>query len=333
MIHYDKDQLRELCDAFDLVEYVESTDELKRNGDEYSMHCPCHKDDNPSMYLNKTQNNFYCHSCRRSGGPLQWFMQVEGLSFPQAVEKLQQLTGKEIRKTETASSFSFFKNVQSIASKKPKQIGREILPADYYEQFAVVEHEPHEWIEEGISEEMIRRFDIRIDTKTNRIVYPVYDNHDNLIGVKGRTRFENYKVLGIKKYSNYTKVGSTNYFQGMHENRANIQSQKSAIVVEGIKSVMKISGWGFDNSIAAETACINDEQIKILLEMNLNEVTIAFDKDVDWKQVVAEAKKFSRFMNTFVVYDKRNLLDEKESPCDKGEDIWRQLYSERIKII
>lgn len=336
-IGYEREQIDELCSRLDLVEYVGREYELKQRGDEYSMHCPCHKDLNPSMFLSRSKNSFYCHSCRRRGGPLQWMIDVEGLTFIQAIDRLKKLTGYNVTPTETASSFKFFKSVAGIVNKEEKAVEREILPETYLDQFQVPpDGEPHEWLEEGILQGVLRKYDIRIDSRGNRIVYPVRDNKGNLIGVKGRTRFKEYKLLGIKKYLNYTRIGTTDFLQGMYENREAICRKGEVIVFESIKSVMLADGWGFDNCVSAETSLINDYQARILIQMGVKNCVLAFDNDVPASEIKNSADKLRRWMNVWIVQDKNGILgdkSEKLAPVDKGEKIWKELYEGRTRYV
>ena len=333
---YDKEQIGELCRNFSLLDYVEQDYDIeKKSGGEYAIHCPKHKDKTASLFINPSKNVWNCQSCHRSGGPLQWLMQIEDMGYHQAVQKLQDVTGMKLQGTQTASSLRFFKSLQSITDKENDEtMQREILPDDYMDRFELFpDGEPKVWIDEGISPEMIRKYNIRYDRKSNRIVYPVYDNQDNLIGVKGRTLYENYKVLGITKYINYTKIGKTDYFQGMHENRETIKQTGRAIIFEGIKSVMKADAWGYHNCIAAETSMINDEQAKILIQMGVGSVVIAFDNDVEMREINISASKIKHFINVEVIQDKNGLAGVKSSPVDNGIDIWRKLYEQRQRIM
>lgn len=333
---YDREQLDEMMQQVDLLDYASQEFEFRRAGNHsYCALCNKHKDINPSLFISTDKNLFYCHGCKRGGNILNWMMFYEGLTFDEAVAKLSKLTGKEIRQTTPASSMQFFKSFKKLRNEKAP-VERQVLSRDYLDQFEIPpEGEPHEWLADGITPEMIRRFGIRLDTRSNRIVYPVYDANDNLIGVKGRTRFENYKILGLRKYMNYQKIGTTDFFQGMHENRENIITKNEAIIVEGLKSVMLLTGWGYDNAVSAETSSLNDGQIKALLRLDISTVTLAFDKDVSIGAAMLEGRKLSRFMNVYVVYDNDGLLgpvEDKCSPPDKGREVWEKLYGKRIRL-
>ena len=145
--------------------------------------------------------------------------------------------------------------------------------------------------------------------------------------------------MKIKKYQNYHKIGTTDFFIGMKENIENIKSKNEVIIFEGIKSGMKVEGWGFDNWLASETGWLNDEQVLILVKLGIKDVVIAYDTDVSLQKIKDCTKKLRRFANVYVVLDRRfkkyKLLgDEKDklSPCDKGEEVWRTLYNERKRI-
>lgn len=333
MITYQQEQLREMCSKVNLLEYAQNVMEFKRSGHgTYVAHCPKHVDKTASLTIFEDQNRYYCFSCHRKGNILNFMKDYEGMSFNEAVERLAKMTGTEIKDLKQSDALGVFKRVARYENKKADPVKHEVLPSDYMDRFSIISGEPHEWIEEGIDPAVMERYGIRIDTKSNRIVYPVYDNDGNLIGVKGRTRFENYKLLGIPKYMNYTKIGTTDFFQGIQQASPHIFKRKEVIVVEGLKSVMKLAGWGYENAIAAETSRMNDSQINLLIKMGVKDVVIAFDKDVSYQSVIGLTAKLRKFANVYAVIDKEDLLQEKESPCDEGREVWERLYSARIRL-
>lgn len=328
----DQDKLNELCNKVDLMEYAEKSIDFERRGsDVYAAHCPRHEDKTPSLMITPSKNLFYCHSCHVGGNIINWLMTFEHLSFNDAVDKTAMLAGIEIDHLKTCESLSYFKQIKRSQVQPIKfATDRQVLPWSYYEQFA--NEIPQEWVDEGIQADVLREYEIRVDKKSNRIVYPVYDKDGNFIGVKGRTRFKNYKDLQIKKYLNYQKIQTTDYFMGMKQNRGNILATKSAIIFEGLKSVMHVAGWGYNNCLSSETSDINDAQAAILISMGIRELTIAFDRDVNFGHIRDVTKLLRKYMNVYAVYDKWGLLKDKDSPCDQGEDVWRTLYERRIRL-
>ena len=333
-MNYSPETLKEMAQQIDLLEYASrSVDFVRHSGNTYYCVCPFHSEKTASLAINTDENYFHCFGCGRSGNIFNWIQLTENLSFPQAVEKVAELTGIEPQEYIQSESVSFLKLMNRLANPpKKNEFNRTILDMekDYNQRFS--DELPKEWIDEGISPEEMRKYEIRIDRGNNRIVYPVYDADFKLIGVKGRTRFSDFKQLGLMKYMNYYSIGGTNFFQGMKQAANDIKKSGEVIIVEGFKSVMKIDGWGYHNVVSAETSTLNEYQIEILIRMMIKDIVIAFDKDVELKKIRECTRLLKRFENVYAVYDKWNLLQEKESPCDQGEDVWQTLYDRRIRL-
>lgn len=334
----DSDKLRELCEKINLLEYAEKTVDFQRRGmNIYAAHCPRHEDKTPSLMVNPEKNLFYCHSCHVGGNILNWLMVFEHMKFSDAVKKVGELAGVDIDKIKTSEIITYFKQLKKLAeNSNPKPIERAILPESYLDQFDH-EEQPEEWLQEGISPEAMKAYGVCVDRSANRICYPIYDNNDNLIAVKGRSRYENYKEMRLQKYINYQRIQTTDFFLGMKQNREIIKEQKSVILFEGIKSGMKLYSWGeINNWLACETSRINEAQVKILIGMHIKDVIIAFDRDVEMSEIRQCTTILRRFCNVYVVRDRYNenrlLPGDKDSPVDAGEDVWLQLYSEKRRL-
>lgn len=332
--HYDSEALKEMCDQIDLLEYAkQSVDFTRRGRDTYAAHCPLHVDKTPSLFITPSRNAFYCQSCHQGGNILTWLIKMEHLSFKEAAEKICQLSGKDISKMQICESLRYYKSLKRMKEdEEPKIIKRDILPEQSIEKYS--DEIPQEWLDEGISADIMKKFQIRIDRSANRIVYPVRDKNFNLIGFKGRTRFQNYKSLNVQKYMNYTKIGTIDFFAGMKESHDYIKEKNEIIIFEGLKSVMKLWSWGKQfNAVSSETSVLNIEQIKIILEMGIKNVVIAYDNDVYIGEIRKKMQFLKRFVNVFAVIDSKKILSgEKMAPVDDGEKIWNELYEGRIKI-
>lgn len=337
MSEIDREKLRELEDKVDLLEYAQTSFDFRKGGDDaYFCHCPLHVDKTPSLKISKNRNVFHCFSCGKGGGLLSWLMNIEGLSFNDAVDKICRLAGEDVKNLKVSSAMKFYQDIKrstDAALIVPNQIERKILPVSAIEKFS--SDLPQEWIEEGISPEAMKKYQVRIDYDSNRIVYPVWDNQDRLIGFKGRTRFKDYKALKIQKYMNYTKLGTVDYFGGMKENRRNIEAKGEAIIFEGVKSGYKAYSWGVDNWLSSETSALNKQQVIVLLQAGIKNVVIAWDNDVSWDKIVEKTKTLRNFANVYAIRDTNGLLGKKEdkmSPVDKGREVWERLYAERKRI-
>ena len=328
---YDQEELRILCEQVDLFEYASQSFDFKQvSGNNYACHCPRHVDNTPSLMIDASGNYFYCFSCGVSGNIISWLRVFEGFSFDEAVRKTAELAGSDISTLRTSDSILFYKKIRKLKQKDDVNINREILPYSYYEQFS--DELPKEWIDEGIPADTLKEYEVRIDKKSNRIVYPVYDKDFNLIGAKGRTRFKNFKQLKIMKYMNYKKIYTMDFFAGMKQAKESVLATKKIIIFEGIKSVMKAHSWGYSNCVSTETSHMNQEQIRLLIKYGIKEVIFAFDKDAGITGIRDSTKLLQRFTNVYAIYDKHNMLDEKDAPVDKGRDVWERLYEERVRL-
>jgi DNA primase len=188
------------------------------------------------------------------------------------------------------------------------------------------------WVEEGINIDTQRKYEVRFDDKSNRIVFPIRDEYGQLINIKGRTYYPNYKDLGVKKYIHYYPVGTPDYLFGMHHNKESIFNIGELIIFEAEKSVFKCDSLGICNAVAAGTHFITDCQVPKLLQLHCD-IVIAFDKDVDYKELMNQVNKIKKYTNVYIIEDKIGLLGEKDAPIDKGFETWHKLYNEKVRII
>ena len=205
-----------------------------------------------------------------------------------------------------------------------------IVPKGMLEQYPT--YIVDEWVGEGIPSEIQKIYDIRIDKQRKRWLIPSYNEDGNLVTVQGRTYLENHKELKLPKYI-YYKFGegstyNSNLF-GLNVSKDDILEKKEVILFEGAKSVMKAYSWGYKNSLATQGCNITDLQLKKILALRCN-VVLAFDKDKTFKDIEKTLKEFSRYTNTYYILGGK-LLDEKDSPVDKGQEVWEELYKNKIK--
>ena len=324
---YDPEYLKEINQKVDLLGYASTHFDFEKRGGNYFTHCPStsHNDITPSLCINPERNMFKCFACGAGGGIINWLRFTENLSFENAVKKAANLAGVKQFSDGYKSQTVIINRL--LAPKKNKTVKHDVLNSDIYSKFS--KELPREWLEEGISPEAMNRYHVRIDNDGNRIVYPVFDVNGNFINVKGRTRQKFYKELGIAKYINYYKVGMNDYFQGWQQALPSIIDTNEIILFEGIKSCMKAFDYGYLNTVSVECHEINIEQIKLLIKLGAD-VVIAFDSDIDPTSIKG-IDILKKFLNVYIIYNTK-LLGEKESPVDKGKDVWEKLYMERYLL-
>lgn len=334
---YDEETLKQINDNADLIAYAERTMELKKKSDTYFTHCPFHEDKTPSLAFNPTNNYYHCFSCGKSGRMIGFLIDFEGLPFEQAVGKAAKLANVDIKDICQSDTIIFLKQWRNLKKTKENQnvYIHPILPQNTMDSFSKTVIQ--EWEDEGIKQEVMDTFGVRVDDISNRIVYPVCDINGNLINVKGRTRYENFKKLKLPKYINYYTVGTMDYFQGLNITLPYVKENNEIIIFESVKSVMKAYGWGFCNCVSAETHSLTKEQISLLVKLRTN-IVFAYDTDVDYKtkDIQKSINMLRKVTNVFVIQDPKRLLggaETKNAPVDCGQEIWEELYTNKRKVV
>lgn len=210
-------------------------------------------------------------------------------------------------------------------------------------------HYPIEWLLEGITPEVMDKYNILYSISQNKIIIPHYDINGRLIGIRGRGLNEE-DILNKRKYMPvkiedklYNHKLSLNLY-GINFNKENIKKVKKVILFEGEKSIYKCENFLNHNySLAVCGDKINKNQINLLIKnFNLNEIIIAFDKEYKkypskeaesyFNKLWGIGEKYSNYCNFSFIFDKDNLLSEKDSPVDCGADTFEKLYKKRIFI-
>lgn len=333
MTEYDSDYIEQIIEKIDLAEYIGQSIDLEHRGKEYYGSCPNHIDETPSFSVNPRENLYYCFSCHSGGNILSYLMEYEHLSYDQAVQKAAKLAHVDLSSMCQSESLRWLKRIKRKKRNKPKE--RAILDESILNKYE--RRYPDEWLTEGISKNAMEVFDIRIDNRSNRIVYPVRNRSGQLINVKGRTRIKNYKIMKLPKYQNYYEIGDVDYLQCLNVTERFIKEKKEIILFESIKSVMKAYAWGYKNCVSIESHNLSEGQIKLLIALQVD-VVLALDSDVDFrlnsiKDMINILKKYT---NVYLIKDNKGLLggsESKNSPVDLTKEVWKELYSTKEKVI
>lgn len=205
------------------------------------------------------------------------------------------------------------------------------------------------WLNEGITQEVMDHAEIVFDPVSWGIVIPHRDPAGRLIGIRERTLIKEEEENGkykpaILNYQMYNHPLGFNLYN-LNNSKDNIRKIKKAIIGEGEKfCLMYASYFGIENDISVATcgSNITNYQMQLLLDLDIQEVIIAFDRqfktigDQEFKGWVKKLKdidkKFSKYVKISFMFDKWNLLGYKMSPIDNGKDIFLELFEKRFSI-
>lgn len=209
--------------------------------------------------------------------------------------------------------------------KSPKLFGDEILN-EYVPALHI------EWLHEGITENTRKLFNICYSSKDKRIIIPYRDlsNPEKYIGIIGRTTEPAYKELGLPKYLAIKPFPKSTTVYGYIENYEAIQKTGMAVIFESEKSVLKRHSRLDKCTLAIGGHEISNEQVKLILGLNVD-IVICFDKDIGIYKVRETCEKFRLYRKTYYMFDKWDLLKEKESPADLEDKLYKFMRKFKVR--
>lgn len=301
---FPEEFLTELTERNDIVDVVGSYVSLgKRSGSNLFGLCPFHNERTPSFAVNPAGQFYHCFGCGKGGGVINFIMEIENLSYPDAVRFLANRAGLQIPE-ETASPDSrhrarlleankdaarwFYDQLSTPEGHRCTEymIQRRISPGiakRFGLGFAPVhggafltamrEMGYSDW--ELMDADLIRRGDHGFySTFRDRLIFPIIDVRGNVIGFSGRTLGD----AGAK----YLNSRDTSIFnKGRNLFALNLAKKSKAgyiILSEGNIDIVALHQAGFDSAVASLGTSLTPEQAR-LLSRYTNEVIIAYDND------------------------------------------------------
>jgi len=232
--------------------------------------------------------------------------------------------------------------------KKEETISLDKLPDSILNSYYDLYHDT--WLKDGISIRSMKKFGIKFNILDNQIIIPHRDMNGGLIGVRARNLKQEVVDSGKKYMPVYWKrkvlkhpTGAALY--GLDKTKDFIEKYKTVILFESEKSVLQLDSMFPDHSIGVciSGSSMTNYQLNILKKLDIDEVVIALDKE--FKEIGSDEEKFyakkiedvfgnklTPYFKVSVLWDTDNLLEEKDSPTDKGPEIFQTLFKNRIFI-
>lgn len=204
---------------------------------------------------------------------------------------------------------------------------------------------PVEWQHDGISVAVMEKYGIRYSISQNKIIIPHLDADGRLIGIRGRAlnkeeeeNFGKYAPIKVEQ-TWYSHPLSLNLY-GLFYNKDNIKKNNICYIVESEKAVLQAESFQMDNCCVAVCGSnFNKFALKILIERAApKEIVVCFDQEEKkgeskyFEKLWNMCHKYLNYCNFSFVYDRGGLLELKDSPTDKGEETFKKLLKERVKV-
>lgn len=328
-------EISELIEKVDIVEFLSQYTELEQRGGEFWGLSPLREEKTPSFSVRPETGKFFDFSSGIGGSVITFIKHYYHCNGYEAVNMLKDYIGvsedepvgapTHLPATSVCKQYHIQKKAEKSTGSKPKNL------TDYTLRFLNDTEKREAWRKDGITDEAMDFFQVRYDDFSNRLVYPIYDENGLLANIGGRTLDPDFKEKGLRKYTYFSSWnGSMDLIYGLWENRDAIAAKREVILFEGMKSVMLARGFGFLNCGAVLTSHLSAGQMKLLIKLGCS-VVFAFDKDVDARKD-HNIQKLKQYVSVFALWDKDGLLEEKDAPVDKGEEVFRKLYDGRRRL-
>lgn len=324
-------ELEDLIDSIDIVEYISQFVELEEKNGEFWGLSPFKDEKTPSFSVRMETNSFYDFSSGIGGNIFTFVRYYNNCTPKEAADILSQYAGcgdeiKAPRKKLTATVIcKRFK--PKVSRKKTSTIS--VYPENYMEKYEKRNDKLAIWESEGISRTSLDRFQVYYDSFSDRLVYPIRNFDGKIVNIGGRALDPLWKEKKLRKYTYFSGWGEMNVVYGLFENLNEILKKHEIIIFEGCKSVLIADTWGIRNCGALLTSHLNPQQLKLLVGIGVR-VVFALDKDVRIRDD-HNISKLKQYVNVDYLWDKRDLLDEKDSPVDKGREVFQKLYEQRLR--
>ncbi|AMV73562.1 DNA primase [Desulfuromonas carbonis] len=308
-----EEKIQEIRERTDIVEVVSGYLPLKRSGANHQGLCPFHGEKTPSFNVNSTRQIFHCFGCGVGGNVFAFLMQIEGLSFPEAVRRLGERVGVEIpeeapspaelRRREEEERLIRINEVacefyHHILLEAPEgAAARSYLRQRGYDGETArrfrLGYAPESWdalarhlATKGFDAELVRdrlgllragregRSDI--DLFRRRLLFPIFDLRGQVVAFGGRVLDD-----ALPKYINspespiYHK-GRTLF--GLYQAREAMRREGAGIVVEGYFDQLALVRAGFENVVASCGTALTEDHAR-LLKRYCDKLLLLFDQD------------------------------------------------------
>lgn len=298
--------IEEISQKTNIIELINSYLPLKRAGKNFKACCPFHSEKTPSFVVSPQKQIFHCFGCGQGGGVIQFVMQMEKLTFVEAVELLakklnlnlpfqsdQQDKNKNlIYDVVNEASLFFHKNLLENKQLTPihtylknRQINLDEIKK-FRLGFALGKNSLLNHLRtKGFSLDIMEKASLIVTTQngfrdlfSDRIIFPIFDIRSRVIGFGGRIwqdKANAPKYINSLENSIYSK---RYHLYGLNFAKDAIINNDAVIIVEGYLDMLIPFSKGIFNIAASLGTALTLEQISLIKRYTSN-VILCYDSD------------------------------------------------------
>lgn len=282
---------------------------LKRSGSNLFGLCPFHSEKTPSFSVTPDKGMFYCFGCHKGGGVINFEMEIEGLSYPDAVRVLAKRAGLEVPDDEQyqsryrqqerlwalhkeAARFFHSRLYAPVGANALQYAASRGMPKSILTKFGIG-YAPDSWTDlvdylrsKDYTDQELRDSGLVTVSKKNgnlfdrfrdRLMFPIIDVRGNVIGFGGRIM--NNADKDAAKYLNSPETLIFNKRKNLFAlNLAKKSKLGYLILVEGYMDAIALHQYGFDCAVASLGTALTEDGAN-LLSRYTDQVVLIYDGD------------------------------------------------------
>ncbi len=302
----------EIKSRLDIVDIIREYIQLKPAGVNFKAKCPFHREKTPSFMVSPEKQIWHCFGCGKGGDIFNFIMEIEGVSFVEALRILAPKAGVVLKKQDPTlvSARNRLLDIMELARKyyhkflltsEQAKAAREYLARRGLDEETIIQwqigYSPDEWEKtsnflkkQGYSEKEIFQAGLSVksekgsrfyDRFRGRIMFPINDINGNTVAFSARVSPEKEETEKMGKYINSPQTmiyDKSRILFGLDKAKLEIKRADLAILVEGQMDVIAAHQHGFKNTVASSGTALTAEQINILKRYSPN-IALAFDAD------------------------------------------------------
>jgi len=309
----DRPTIDRILDAAHIVEVVQEFVQLKKRGANYLGLCPFHNEKTPSFTVSPTKEIFKCFGCGKVGNSVNFIMELEHLSYPEALKYLakkyhievveKELSQEELDKQNERESLlvvtgyaarKFSENL--FGSDEGMSVGLSYFRERGFRQETLKKFEAgysfagrdaftKTALADGYRQDFLVKTGLTIqhdekifDRFSGRVMFPIHSLSGQVLGFGGRilkTDQKTAKYLNSPESEIYHK---SRILYGIYQARKTITDKDKCFLVEGYTDVMSLHEAGIENVVASSGTSLTVEQVRLIKRFTPN-ITILYDGD------------------------------------------------------
>lgn len=357
------EQVQRVKQAVDIVEVVGGRIQLKKAGRNFKGLCPFHGEKSPSFFVSSEMQMYKCFGCGVSGDVISFIEAYEGLTFPEALEQLatkagitlhkRQRTNKETETEKlkemlhlTQEYYAYLLTKHRVGKKARDYLRERGIHQESIRDFGLG-YAPKSW--QGLWDYLVKKkqYEASLAQRTGmfvtsergriydrfrgRIMFPLTDFADNVVGFSGRLlekEVKEAKYINTPETELYHK-GELLY--GMSRLKRQIREADRVVVMEGEMDVISSVQAFVPEVVAVKGSALTEAQVLLIRRLTKN-IVLCLDADAAGQEAMKRAVEVSEAKAMSLRVIRLTGRKDPDELARSDPKAWRELSKQTISV-